>query len=266
VWGTGVASLVILTNVNHFKGLLIWAFAFTIGWMGGVAYRTQVRVAFELAEAQTKLAEQAALEERQRLAREIHDLVAHSLAVTVLQLSGARLALTAGDTEEAMAALTDAEEAGRSAMTEIRRAVGLLGSGETDGVPAPTPSAGDLPRLVKTFRDAGLAVDFDLEGDLAVVPMATGLASYRLVQESLSNAVKHAPGAPVELRVTVTDSDIRINVVNPVVVDVGPGPSGGHGLRGMVERAELLGGVAAAGNGDGTWKVEACIPWEAVAP
>jgi signal transduction histidine kinase len=94
--------------------------------------------------------------------------------------------------------------------------------------------------------------------------MATGLAAFRVVQESLSNAVKHAPGAPVRLGVRVTSEDMRVSVVNPVVAGPAGGtPAGGNGLRGMSERAELLGGVAAAGNGDGSWKVEATFPLHA---
>ncbi|MHB8328560.1 MAG: sensor histidine kinase, partial [Acidimicrobiales bacterium] len=193
----------------------------------------------------------------------VHDLIAHSLAVTMLQLSGARLALKAGDYEEALAALEDAEAAGRSAMADIHRTVGLLGSPDSGSVQLPTPSAADLPRLVDDFRRAGLTVDFELQGKLAEVPMATGLASYRLVQESLSNVVKHAPGAPVRLKVNVTDADILISVVNPEVVGASRGASGGNGVRGMAERAELLGGVATARNGGGHWKVDACLPLEA---
>jgi signal transduction histidine kinase len=265
VWIVSVAMLVVFEDAYHFSGLYIWAFAFTIAWMGGAAYRAQVRNAYELSEAQTQLAERAAEEERHRLARDIHDLIAHSLAVTMLQLSGARLALKAGDTNDALAALEDAESAGRAAMTEIHRTVALLGSNGPVRDQLPTPCAADVPGLVANFREAGLEVEFDLEGDLGAVPLATGLASYRLVQESLSNAVKHAPGAPVNLRVRVNDRDIRIQVVNPIVIGARARSSSGNGLRGMVERAELLGGSVGAGNGDGTWKVEARIPWGLVA-
>jgi signal transduction histidine kinase len=259
-----IVGLVTYNYVAHAQGMYIWGFAFVIGWMGGTAFRRQVQIAADLAEAQIQLSEQAVAEDRRRVARDVHDLIAHSLAVTMLQLSGARLALEAGDTEETRAALEDAEAAGRAAMAEIHRTVGLLGSSDAATAQLSIPSAADLPGLVADYRHAGLALDFTMEGDIGSVPLATGLASYRLVQESLANAVKHAPGAPVRLRVAVTDRDIRISVVNPVVIGVPAGTSGGNGLRGMAERAELLGGVATAGNGDGTWKVEACIPWDAV--
>jgi signal transduction histidine kinase len=263
ICAVSVGLLVTYSAVAHTGWLYIWGFAFVIGWMGGSAFRHQVQIAYQLSAAQTQLSEQAVEEERHRLARDIHDLIAHSLAVTMLQLSGARLALKAGDNDEALAALEDAEAAGRSAMAEIHRTVGLLGSPDSGSVQLPTPSAEDLPHLVADFRHAGMAVDFELEGNLAEVPMATGLASYRLVQESLSNAVKHAPGAPVRLKVNVTDADILISVVNPVVLGASVVAPGGNGLRGMAERAELLGGVAVAGNGGGTWKVDACLPLEA---
>jgi signal transduction histidine kinase len=139
--------------------------------------------------------------------------------------------------------------------------MGLLGRGGDDPSP-PTPCAADLPELVDGFKRAGLDVDFDLEGALARVPLATGLASYRVVQESLSNAVKHAPGAPVTVRVRVETGDIAIRIVNPIVPNTLSATTGvGQGIRGMTERAELLGGSARAFNGDGTWKVEAHIPW-----
>jgi signal transduction histidine kinase len=249
-----------LTADEH--GMYIWAFAFAVGWMGGAAFRRQEEIHLELTQAQTRLAVQAVEEERHRLARDIHDLIAHSLAVTMLQLSGARLALKAGDTNEALEALQDAETAGRSAMAEIHRTVGLLGSAGADTSPFPTPCAADVPGLVADFRRAGLQVAFALHGDLDAVPMATGLASYRMVQESLSNAVKHAPGAPVTLDVSVGEQEITINVSNPAPAGVTAGSTSGNGLRGMAERAELLGGVASAGNGDGTWKVDARLPLE----
>jgi signal transduction histidine kinase len=264
VWATAIGELIVFANVYHYSGMYIWGFAFTIGWMGGAAFRQQVVVTYQLEQAQSRLAARAVEEERHRLARDVHDLIAHSLAVTMLQLSGARLALKAGDTFEAIAALEDAEAAGRSAMAEIHRTVGLLGSSDSDPTSSahPTPRAADLPGLVSDFRRAGLGVEFALEGDLDAVPLATGLASYRLVQESLANAVKHAPGAPVELWVGVTDRDITIKVVNPVVSGAANRSTGGNGLRGMAERAELLGGMASASNGNGTWNVEACIPWQ----
>lgn len=261
VWAVGVAGIAITTYVNHFSGMVIWAFAFTIGWMGGVAYRNQLIALRKLADAQSELAARAAEEERGRLAREVHDLIAHSLAVTMLQMSGARLALAAGDTEEALAALSDAETAGRSAMAEIHRTVGLLGRDGEKSPAAPTPCAADVVELVDGFRSAGLDVAFHLEGDLAAVPMGPGLAAFRVVQESLSNAVKHAPGAPVDLELHVAENEVDVKVVNPIVPDAPAATSGGTGIRGMAERAELLGGTATAGNGDGTWKVDVRLPW-----
>ena len=210
VWAVSVTILMVFIATEPTFGMWIWAFAFTIGWMGGVAYRRQVQIAFVLTQAQSQLAERAAEQERSRLARDVHDLVAHSLAVTMLQLSGARLALRDGETAEAIEALEEAEAAGRGAMAEIHRTVGLLGSGSGAGMAVPTPCAADLPALVGDFQRAGLTVDFDLHGDLATVPLTIGLASYRLVQESLANAVKHAPGASVQLQVRISDCDIEI--------------------------------------------------------
>jgi signal transduction histidine kinase len=252
----------VVADIGQLGTNLIWIFAFVIGWLGGLAYRSQTLIATELFEAQSRLAAQAKEEERRHLAREIHDLIAHSLAVSMLHLSGARLALAAGDTDEAVAALADAEAAGRSAMAEIHRSVGLLGN--SDGTEPPTPCAADLPELVDGFRRAGLDVRFCLDGDLAAVPLAQGLTAYRLVQESLSNAVKHAPGAPVELLIRVDSDDLTIRAVNAVVAIVPRASTGGNGVRGMAERAALLGGTVVAGNGDGTWKVDARIPWSQV--
>ncbi len=184
----------------------------------------------------------------------------------MLQMSGARLALAAGDTDEALAALADAETAGRSAMAEIHRTVGLLGRDDEGTMGAPTPCAADVPELVEGFRKAGLDVAFHLDGELGAVPMGTGLAAYRVVQESLSNAVKHAPGAPVDLEFRVSDGEVDVRVVNPIVSDAPASAAVGTGVRGMAERAEAPrrdGGCTC--NGDGTWKVDARLPSERVA-
>ena len=208
-----------------------------------MAYRSQLVVTTELANAQTELAARAAEEERHRLAREVHDLIAHSLAVTMLQMSGARLALEAGDTDEALAALADAETAGRSAMAEIHRTVGLLGH---DGEGPADTVCRRRPRTRRGVPQSRARRPFHLDGELAPCRWRTGLAAYRVVQESLSNAVKHAPGAPVDLEFRVSDGRRRHRVVNPIVSDAPASAAGGPGVRGMAERAELLGGTAAA--------------------
>jgi signal transduction histidine kinase len=201
--------------------------------------------------------------ERQRLAREIHDLVAHSLAVTMLHLTGARLALKDAETDEAIDALDEAERAGREAMAEIRRTVGLLGPAESGAATPPTPKAVDVPALVGDFRTAGLEVEAHLNGCLESVPLTAGVALYRIVQESLSNAVKHASGQPVRLEVHVASGVVRATISNPLAtpfVSSPQGSDGGHGVRGMSERAKALDGALQAGSQARTWVVEATIP------
>jgi signal transduction histidine kinase len=201
--------------------------------------------------------------ERQRLAREIHDLVAHSLAVTMLHLTGARLALKDGETDEAIDALDEAERTGREAMAEIRRTVGLLGPVASGAATSPTPKAADVPALVGDFRAAGLVVEARLNGTLESVPLTAGVALYRIVQESLSNAVKHASGQPVRLEVDVGSAVVRATISNPLgppQVSSTHVSDGGHGVRGMSERAKALDGAFQAGSQAGAWVVEATVP------
>jgi signal transduction histidine kinase len=264
VGGASAAALVGLNAVGLFSGAAIWCFALALTWLSMAAVRRQLCTLQELQSAQADLARQAAEDERRRLAREIHDLVAHSLAVTMLHLTGARLALQAGDQADAVDALEQAEQAGRQAMGEIRRTVGLLGPvGEATA--APTPRATDIPSLVGEFRAAGLPVSLELpEGEAALdaLSAATGVTLYRAVQEALSNVVKHAPGVPAQIRLWCVDGAARLIVENPVVSpDEAAVPAEpGHGLQGMDERVRALGGGVSAGRRGPTWVVDATVP------
>jgi signal transduction histidine kinase len=242
----------------------VWCFGFGIGWLGGAGFRMQVQLSRQLADAQAELAGRAAEAERHRLARDVHDLIAHSLAVSMLHLTGARLALKAGDRDEALEALEEAEASGRSAMSEIHRTVGLLGSGQADVAP-PTPTGSDIPRLLENFRAAGLVLEVSASGDLDRLSLAEGLAAYRVVQESLANAVKHCPGATVQVRTEVGLDRAVIRVANRLGAPSGSGhpprgPGSGTGLKGMNERVTALGGTLSAGNCDGFWTIDAVIP------
>lgn len=281
VTGVSAAALIGLEIANVFNGSAIWCFALCMGWASTSAVRRQLCTLAELQTAQADLARQAADEERRRLAREIHDLVAHSLAVTMLHLTGARLALRAGESGDALEALEQAELTGRLAMGEIRRTVGLLGSPAESATGPPTPRAGDIPALVEEFRAAGLQVSLllpDDAGALDALSPAVGVTLYRAVQESLSNTVKHAPGQPAAVQLDTAGDTARLTVVNPLPAPpslfraddgrpadrpdaTGAGEGGwGHGLRGMHERARALGGVVSAGPRGGSWVVEACVP------
>ncbi|MDQ2788927.1 MAG: histidine kinase, partial [Actinomycetota bacterium] len=204
----------------------------------------------------------ATVTERQRLAGDLHDIVAHTLAVTVLHLGGARLAL-AHEPGEAEAGIAEAERLARRSMTELRRVVRVLAEDSTDPadpIAAPQPSAADLPALLDEYRCAGLVLSASVAGDLPVVSLTTGLILYRLVREALANASRHAPGQPVEVRVRVSpDGAVSVLVANPC-------PAGnqrrtaGLGLRAMTDRVRMVDGQISAGLEGERWLVRAELP------
>lgn len=257
-------TLILFDVYGDFKGSLYWCLGMAIVWDGGFAMQWQQRLLVRTHEAQASRIAQAATEERQRIAREVHDVIAHSLSVTMLHLTAARHALTTDrDVAEAVDALEDAERLGRQAMSDIRRTVGLLES--SDGNTSPTPSIDDIESLVDGVRSAGTNVSYELRGDPADVTPAVGLDLYRIMQESLANAVKHASGADVDARLDLTGDPVRLSVRNPIpttsgAVHLGPDGNGGSGLRGMRQRVELLGGSVDAGPDDNGWQVVVTLP------
>jgi signal transduction histidine kinase len=258
------ATLVGFEVYGDFKGSLYWCLGIAIVWDGGFAMQWQQRLLLRTHEAQASRVAQATVQERQRIAREVHDVVAHSLSVTMLHLTAARHALTTNrDVTEAIDALEDAERLGRQAMSDIRRTVGLLES--ADGTTTPMPSIDDIGALVDDVRAAGGSIHFDLRGDPDGVTPAVGLDVYRIMQESLANAVKHAPGAEVDAVLDLTGDPVRLTVCNTLPAGrggalLGPDGNGGSGLRGMRQRVELLGGSFDAGSDDAGWHVSVSLP------
>jgi len=207
------------------------------------------------------LREQTAMEERARIARELHDIVAHHLSVIAVQSETARLTSPALSTD-ARGRFESIAQTAREALTETRRLLGVLREdvvGEADR--SPQPGLDRLDELVGTARDAGANVRLILQGKVAPLPAGTDLAAYRIVQEALTNARRHAPAADVDVEVTYGADAVRLRVR-----DYGPGPAGGevvpgHGLVGMRDRAGFAGGTFSAGAADGGgFVVEAALP------
>lgn len=199
------------------------------------------------AAAERDSAEQAAAavaDERARIARELHDLVAHSMGVIVIQSQAGQRALE-NRPDLARTALASIETAGRQGLVEMRRLLGLL-TGASDGTVAPQPSLDGLGELVDRVRAAGVPVELTVDGDVDALPSGIELAAYRIVQEALTNVLKHA--APATARVVVR---ARCGAVDIEVCDDGRRPAAapgrGHGLVGMRERAALYGGAVEAG-------------------
>lgn len=202
-------------------------------------------------------AEAGQLAERNRLARELHDSIGHALTVTTLQAAAARELLDA-DPEFARRALTAVEETGRAAMAELDHVIGLLRASDRAGT-APMRTLADLDRLLAEVRGAGAEIDVEVTGALAGVPAAVSREGYRIVQESLTNAARHAVGEPVSLRVTVAGGGLGIEVANRLR-EPRATPRGGRGLAGMRERVALLGGRMSAEAANGSWRVAAWLP------
>ncbi|GAB2547948.1 sensor histidine kinase [Nocardia heshunensis] len=255
------AELLFFRFVGHTDGVAFPWFALGIlfGWFTGQLLNYQRRYLYQERDYQHIRALQAAGEERRRIAREVHDVIAHSLSITLLHVTAARHALqTDRDVDEAVDALADAERLGRQAMADIRRTVGLL-----DGQPAslrPEPGLDDIEDLVSDFVRAGMTIDFRATGDPREVSAGLGLAAYRICQESLANIAKHAPGAQAQLRIMLHPRHIDLAVTNTLPPGALPRPGNGMGITGMRQRLAVLGGSLTAGLEDDTWQVRARIP------
>jgi signal transduction histidine kinase len=231
----------------------------------GESWRKRTEAVVALGETQEAMAEsvreQTAMEERARIARELHDIVAHHLSVIAVQSETARL--TSPDlSDDARGRFEAIAQTAREALTETRRLLGVLREdvgGEADL--APQPGLEQLSDLVDTARDAGANVRLILQGKVTPLPAGIDLAAYRIVQEALTNARRHAPGADVDVEVSFAEDALRLRIR-----DYGPGPSGdepvaGHGLVGMRDRATIAGGALTYGPAEGGgFAVEATLP------
>lgn len=210
----------------------------------------------------------AVTEERARIARELHDLVAHSMGVIVIQAQGAQRALDTSP-ERARGALSSIETTGRLGMAELRRLLGLLTDGGADAATVPQPTLLEIPELVARLRATGLSVDLSVEGAVRELPAGVELTGYRVVQEAMTNALKHAGRAQVDVQLRYEPEWFDIEVTDRGPTDrmqpLNGHDSGSRGLIGMRERVSLYGGTLEAGprTGSGGFSVHARIPLEA---
>ncbi|MER7538247.1 histidine kinase [Streptomyces sp. NPDC097704] len=199
--------------------------------------------------AQRVEAERVAARERARIAREMHDVLSHAVSLMVVQAEAGPVAVRAAP-ERAEAAFEAISETGREAMVQLRQMLGLLREGGESAAPRePQPDLADLPGLLERVRTGGLSVGYATEGGVRALPAATGASVYRIVQEALTNVVKHARARTVDVRLAHADGVLRVTVT-----DDGRGPQGGpggHGLVGIRERAAAHGGTAETGPGPG---------------
>jgi signal transduction histidine kinase len=242
------AAIVVYNDPSHATGELIFTpLLFAIGWFAGYALRGRAEQA-EAAEVRAAEAEKgreaaarvAVAEERARIARELHDIVAHAVSVMVLQVGAIRHKL-AGTLPEDAEALEGVERTGRTALAEMRRLLGAMRSDGDEPALAPQPGLGNLGALFEQVERAGLSVRLHTEGDAPPLPQALDVSAYRIVQEGLTNALKHAHASQADVTVRYRPEDIRIEVR-----DDGLGASRvdnlGHGLVGIRERVKIYGG------------------------
>jgi signal transduction histidine kinase len=233
-----------------------------VGALSGHQFHRQRELTARLRWSLTQLDAAAAAEERRRVARDVHDVVAHSLTVVLLNVSGARKAL-ATHPDLAAEALDRAENVGRESLDGIRRVVGLLRAGDEQAVGPPQPTARDLPAVIEQQRQAGADVELDVTGELDALEPLAGAALVRITQEALTNAQRHAPGAPIRVQVAVSPGRVTVAVHNGPAQRTPLDSEGGRqglGLLGMRERVEALGGSFAAGPADDGWVLTGEIP------
>jgi signal transduction histidine kinase len=207
------------------------------------------------------VSQQAVAEERVRIARELHDVVAHHVSLLVVQAGGVRATL--GADHPARPVLESMAATGRQALDEMRRMLDLLRIGEVGSSPglAPQPGLSDIETLVAQTRAAGLPIELSVEGDPRPLPVGVDLSAYRIVQEALTNVIKHAGPARVRVALRHGEHALEIEVLDNGRGNVGAARPAGHGLVGMRERVALFGGELVAGPGPrGGFSVHASLP------
>ena len=263
----GVAALVELNTPHGKVGDFIWdAITFTVAWVVGFAVGEKYREVDEATERaalaereREERARRAVADERARIARELHDVVGHSVSVMTVQASAVRRLLEP-DQENVREALVVVEQTGREALAEMRRMVGVLGHAEEAPALAPQPSLGEIERLVRHARDRGLPVEVSIEGDPVELPTGIDLTAYRLVQEGLTNAIKHARAGQAEVVIRYENGHVELTVSDDGRGG-GDGGGSGHGLVGMRERVHVYGGELEAGpRPEGGFRLRARLP------
>jgi signal transduction histidine kinase len=249
---------------NFAFGLIICGGA----WFAGAVIRARTQHAGELARKADRLETEslaAVAEERARIARELHDVIAHSVSVMVVQ-AGAAAAVLEKNPERAAESLQAVQDTGRQALVEMSRLVGLLREhGEEIGL-TPQPGLADVGELVEQVREAGLAVELHIEGEARPLPLGIDLSAYRVLQEALTNTLKHAGQAKTQVHVRYGRDALELEVL-----DDGASPAnahtGGHGLIGMRERVSVFGGDLQAGpRPEGGFAVRTRLPITAESP
>ncbi len=265
-----LAAAVAIISIATYMEEAVAEFALAVIVMFGIWYAGR-RVRFRgerLAEREERRREEAlrtVVEERTRIARELHDVVAHRVSLMTVQAGAARTIVT-DDPEKAAQAMGAVEQAGREALSELRHLLGVLRpDAESDLLPQ--PGVIDIPHLVDEFNEAGLEVTLSVHGEEVELPVRVELAVYRIVQEALTNALRHAgPDARAIVRLETNGEGVRIEVTDDGI-GASPGVNGGHGIVGMRERAQLLGGSFHAGPGPrGGYSVSAYLPVDEDSP
>lgn len=229
-------------------------------WGAGAAARARHA---ELEKSRAELVQKSVIDERVRIARELHDIVTHAVTAMTLQAAGAKRSFVT-DPQRAVSALESVERLGQQSMAELRRLLAVLHAGDISKQGAlDDRGLQDIPHLLDSMRDAGVQATYHIEGVQSQLDPSVSLAAYRVVQEALTNAVRHAPGAAVHVRCSWRGESVELTVTNAVTRSaVVPVVSSlGIGLAGLSERLRLLGGTFSARDAaDGTFVVQASLP------
>lgn len=251
--------------------VLSWALL-TVAALGG-ALRRRRRAGIDLIRERAAFLETqrhaerrlAAAEERTGIARDMHDILGHSLNTITVQAEGARSVLRS-DPDAADQAMATIGRLSRDAVDEIRALIDVLRADDDASDRRPTLTLDDLPQLTEAFRLTGVGLHFTIDGDPREPPALIGQTAYRIAQESITNAMRHAPGAPIAVAVAVRRRHVELSISNEAPrhpTHAAARSLGGHGLVGMEERVNALGGTFSAGpaNGPEAWRVTAVLPW-----
>jgi signal transduction histidine kinase len=254
----------------------VWLFFFVLPFAAGrsVTSRTALNTALQanlerLEDERRERARQAIIAERTRIARELHDVVAHSVSVMVIQTSAARR-VAARDPLAAAEALRSVENCGRDALIDMRRMMGVIHRADTDVLGAAAPGLSQLTKLVERAQSSGLSVQVAIHGKSRPLSAALDLMLFRVVQEALTNVIKHAGAASARIELTYKPNYFELDIVDGGGMsrrEPRPANTAGHGLIGMQERIALYGGQLTTGRGrGGGFHVQARIPLTDTAP